>query len=127
MVCLGFSLAYLSFLFLGQVGIDAYSWLHKGGEPLLQNASFDFEKVKCFKMSPFSLFLVAYSCSMQLCLDISGDVANRYLSYFMHHINLLRHHQITPVVVFDGGKIPCKSATEHERQRQVKEIQKENV
>ncbi|XP_042426673.1 exonuclease 1-like [Zingiber officinale] len=71
-----------------RVGIDAYSWLHKG----------------------------AYSCSMQLCLDMSGDVANRYLSYFMHHINLLRHHQITPVVVFDGGKIPCKSATEHERQ-----------
>ncbi|KAG6482934.1 hypothetical protein ZIOFF_059573 [Zingiber officinale] len=74
-----------------RVGIDAYSWLHKG----------------------------AYSCSMQLCLDMSGDVANRYLSYFMHHINLLRHHQITPVVVFDGGKIPCKSATEHERQRQL--------
>ncbi|XP_074572197.1 exonuclease 1 [Curcuma longa] len=69
-----------------RVGIDAYSWLHKG----------------------------AYSCSMQLCMDISGE--NRYLNYFMHHINLLRHHQITPVVVFDGGKIPCKSATEHERQ-----------
>ncbi|XP_058102596.1 exonuclease 1 [Magnolia sinica] len=73
-----------------RVGIDAYSWLHKG----------------------------AYSCSMELCLSSGGDAASRYLQYFMHRINLLRHHKITPVVVFDGGNLPCKSVTEDERQRQ---------
>ncbi|KAF3437202.1 hypothetical protein FNV43_RR19955 [Rhamnella rubrinervis] len=72
-----------------RVGIDAYSWLHKG----------------------------AYSCSMELCLNSDGEKKLRYLDYFMHRINLLRHYKITPVVVFDGGNVPCKAATEHERHR----------
>ncbi|KAM7267889.1 hypothetical protein ACFE04_010055 [Oxalis oulophora] len=72
-----------------RVGIDAYSWLHKG----------------------------AYSCSMELCLDSNSKTKWRYLDYCMHRINLLRHYKITPVVVFDGGSIPCKAATEHERHR----------
>ncbi|KAJ4973711.1 hypothetical protein NE237_006885 [Protea cynaroides] len=72
-----------------RVGIDAYSWLYKG----------------------------AYSCSMELCLDSKGDAKSRYLKYFMHRINLLRHYKIIPIVVFDGGNIPCKAATENERQR----------
>ncbi|KAK2648014.1 hypothetical protein Ddye_015503 [Dipteronia dyeriana] len=72
-----------------RVGIDAYSWLHKG----------------------------AYSCSMELCLNSNSEKKSRYLDYFMHRINLLRHYNITPVVVFDGGNFPCKSATKHERDR----------
>uniref|UniRef100_A0A165X675 Exonuclease 1 n=1 Tax=Daucus carota subsp. sativus TaxID=79200 RepID=A0A165X675_DAUCS len=70
-----------------RVGIDAYSWLHKG----------------------------AYSCSMELCLNMDGDKKLQYLKYFMHRINLLRYHKITPVVVFDGGNLPCKAGTENER------------
>ncbi|OEL21173.1 Exonuclease 1 [Dichanthelium oligosanthes] len=72
-----------------RVGIDAYSWLHKG----------------------------AYSCSMELCMDPRSPAARRYISYFMHHINLLRHYKVVPVVVFDGGSMPCKAATDNERQR----------
>ncbi|KAJ1392017.1 XPG/Rad2 endonuclease [Sesbania bispinosa] len=72
-----------------RVGIDAYSWLHKG----------------------------AYSCSMELCLDIDSERKLRYIEYFMHRVNLLRYYKITPVVVFDGGNVPCKSATEEERHR----------
>lgn len=75
-----------------RVGIDAYSWLHKG----------------------------AYSCSMELCLNTDGPKKLQYLRYFMHRINLLRHYEVTPVVVFDGGSIPCKGATEDERQRRRK-------
>ncbi|XP_070027514.1 exonuclease 1 isoform X2 [Nicotiana sylvestris] len=75
-----------------RVGIDAYSWLHKG----------------------------AYSCSMELCLNLEGDKKLQYLNYFMHRINLLRHYKITPVVVFDGGNLPCKSRTEDERHRRRK-------
>ncbi|KAH7658537.1 XPG/Rad2 endonuclease protein [Dioscorea alata] len=72
-----------------RIGIDAYSWLHKG----------------------------AYSCSMELCLGSRSEGAKRFLKYFMHHIDLLRHYKITPVVVFDGGSMPCKAATENERHR----------
>ncbi|WKA08033.1 hypothetical protein VitviT2T_025795 [Vitis vinifera] len=75
-----------------RVGIDAYSWLHKG----------------------------AYSCSMEICLNSKGDKKSRYLQYFMHRIDLLRHYKITPVVVFDGGNIPCKATTEQERYRKRK-------
>ncbi|XP_031406251.1 exonuclease 1 isoform X2 [Punica granatum] len=75
-----------------RVGIDAYSWLHKG----------------------------AYSCSMELCLNSEGDKKLQFLNYFMHRIQLLRHYKVTPVVVFDGGSIPCKAATEDERQRRRK-------
>ncbi|KAL9324443.1 hypothetical protein ACSQ67_009300 [Phaseolus vulgaris] len=74
-----------------RVGIDAYSWLHKG----------------------------AYSCSMELCLDSSSVRKLRYIEYFMHRVNLLRFYKITPVVVFDGGNVPCKAATEEERNRHV--------
>ncbi|KAJ0247861.1 Uncharacterized protein HA466_0162610 [Hirschfeldia incana] len=72
-----------------RVGIDAYSWLHKG----------------------------AYSCSMELCLDTDGKKKLRYIDYFMHRISLLQHYEITPVVVLDGGHMPCKAATGDERQR----------
>ncbi|GMP32969.1 hypothetical protein CsSME_00006494 [Camellia sinensis var. sinensis] len=75
-----------------RVGIDAYSWLHKG----------------------------AYSCSMELSLNMEGEKKFQYLNYFMHRINLLRHHKIIPVVVFDGGNIPCKATTENERHRRRK-------
>ncbi|XP_055827124.1 exonuclease 1 isoform X1 [Solanum dulcamara] len=75
-----------------RVGIDAYSWLHKG----------------------------AYSCSMELCLNSEGDKKLQYLNYFMHRINMLRHYKITPVVVFDGGNLPCKGATEEERHKRRK-------
>ncbi|KAK6921229.1 XPG-I domain [Dillenia turbinata] len=75
-----------------RVGIDAYSWLHKG----------------------------AYSCSMELCLDSDSVKKLNYLKYFMHRINLFRHYRIIPVVVFDGANIPCKAATEEERHRRRK-------
>lgn len=59
--------------------------------------------------------LSAYSCSMELCLNMDGDKKLQYLKYFMHRINVLRYHKITPVVVFDGGNLPCKAGTENER------------
>lgn len=76
-----------------RVGIDAYSWLHKG----------------------------AYSCSMELSLNMEGDKKLQYLKYFMHRIKMLRHYKITPVVVFDGGSLPCKAATQDERNKKRQE------
>ncbi|XP_009600117.1 exonuclease 1-like isoform X2 [Nicotiana tabacum] len=57
---------------------------------------------------------------MELCLNLEGGKKLQYLNYFMHRINLLRHYKITPVVVFDGGNLPCKSGTEDERHRRRK-------
>ena len=115
---------FFFFLVCLQVGIDAYSWLHKGG-----NCSSIFNNFCCnFGMFCFSMYkkcvnfcfkYAAYSCSMELCLNTNSQKKSRYLDYFMHRINLLRHYNTTPVVVFDGGNFPSKSATEHERDRHV--------
>ncbi|CAH9061200.1 unnamed protein product, partial [Cuscuta epithymum] len=51
---------------------------------------------------------------------MEGDKKLQYLNYFMHRINLLRHYKIIPVVVFDGGNLPCKASTEDERHRKRK-------
>lgn len=54
---------------------------------------------------------------MELSLNMEGDKKLQYLNYFMHRISLLGHYKITPVVVFDGGNIPCKAGTQDERER----------
>ena len=41
----------------------------------------------------------------------------RYVEYSMHRVRLLRHHKITPYIVFDGGPLPAKKATESERKK----------
>jgi len=56
---------------------------------------------------------------MELCLDSNSERKLRYIDYFMHRVNLLRFYKITPVVVFDGCNVPCKAATEEERNRHV--------
>lgn len=56
---------------------------------------------------------------MELCLDTDGKKKLRYIDYFMDRISLLQHYEITPVVVLDGGRMPCKAATGDERQRQL--------
>ena len=45
------------------------------------------------------------------------EVAHRYIDYCMHRVDLLRHHQIIPVLVFDGGLLPMKANQESKRQR----------
>ncbi|GJN13445.1 hypothetical protein PR202_gb00150 [Eleusine coracana subsp. coracana] len=55
--------------------------------------------------------------NMELCMNPKSTSARRYISYFMHHINLLRHYKVVPVVVFDGCSMPCKAATDDERRR----------
>ena len=35
----------------------------------------------------------------------------------MHRIRLLRHHNVEPYVVLDGGPLPAKKGTESERKK----------
>ncbi|KAH9313853.1 hypothetical protein KI387_022480, partial [Taxus chinensis] len=73
------------------VGIDAYSWLHRG----------------------------AYSCSMEICQRDPKTKGSELtcMKFFMNRLNMLRYNNVIPVVVFDGGRLPLKSATEKGRQR----------
>lgn len=73
------------------------------------------------------IYLAAYSCSMELCLDSNSERKLKYIDYFMHRIHMLRHNKITPVVVFDGGNVPCKAATGDERHRHVSLIFLHNI
>jgi exonuclease-1 len=41
----------------------------------------------------------------------------RYVDYAMHRVRLLKHHNITPYLVFDGGPLPAKRGTESKRLR----------
>lgn len=102
-----------------QVGIDAYSWLHKGGTTIFQVFYSIFGDYSRFNFLFLFCWVTAYSCSMELYLNSEGEKKLQYINYFMHRINLLKHHKITPVVVFDGGSIPCKAGTENERYRHV--------
>ena len=43
----------------------------------------------------------------------------RFVDYAMHRVRLLRHHGITPYIVFDGGPLPAKKGTENSRAKWV--------
>jgi exonuclease 1 len=60
------------------------------------------------------LYKGAYSCPRELCEDLPTD---KYVKFCMSRIRLLLHHEVIPIVVFDGDKLPAKDCTEVARQR----------
>ncbi|GLJ40054.1 hypothetical protein SUGI_0820140 [Cryptomeria japonica] len=62
----------------------------------------------------------AFSCSRELC---HGNPTQRHIEYCMHRVNLLRHHGVKPILVFDGGLLPMKAEQETKRAR----VRKENL
>ncbi|KAG7593317.1 XPG N-terminal [Arabidopsis thaliana x Arabidopsis arenosa] len=60
----------------------------------------------------------ALSCSRELC---KGLPTKRHIQYCMHRVNLLRHHGVKPIMVFDGGPLPMKLEQENKRARSRKE------
>ncbi|KAL3345029.1 hypothetical protein AABB24_024136 [Solanum stoloniferum] len=60
----------------------------------------------------------ALSCSKELC---KGIPTTKHIDYCMHRVNLLRHHGVKPVLVFDGGPLPMKIEQENKRGRSRKE------
>ncbi|RKO99948.1 hypothetical protein CXG81DRAFT_1335, partial [Caulochytrium protostelioides] len=61
----------------------------------------------------------AYACAIELALD---QPTTRYIDFFMKRIQQLLDHQITPYVVFDGGRLPMKAATDHQRSARRREM-----
>ncbi|XP_073108238.1 exonuclease 1 isoform X2 [Elaeis guineensis] len=60
----------------------------------------------------------ALSCSVQLC---KGLPTSKHIDYCMHRVNMLRHHGVKPILIFDGGLLPMKSDQEMKRARARKE------
>lgn len=47
----------------------------------------------------------------------SRIVYNRYVAFCMKRVNLLRHHGVEPIMVFDGASLPVKEDKQLERRR----------
>ncbi|CAL9080144.1 unnamed protein product [Musa textilis] len=60
----------------------------------------------------------AFSCATQLC---KGLPTSKHIDYCMHRVNLLKHHGVKPILVFDGGILPMKIEQETKRSRTRKE------
>ena len=82
------------------VAVDAYVWLHRGVFTCATELATGKPTSKCV----YSAYTT--TCRLILC---------RYVDYFMQRVRLLRHHGITPYIVFDGGPLPAKRGTEVER------------
>lgn len=56
----------------------------------------------------------AYTCAREL---VEGLPTDRHVHYCMSRINLLTDAGVTPLVVFDGGRLPGKEEEERNRER----------
>ncbi|EIW70280.1 hypothetical protein TREMEDRAFT_43853 [Tremella mesenterica DSM 1558] len=54
----------------------------------------------------------AFGCAEDL---VKGKKTTKFVDYAMHRVRLLKHHGITPFIVFDGGPLPAKKGTEVSR------------
>jgi len=53
-----------------------------------------------------------YACAMELA---QGTATNVFVDFCMRRVALLQHHNVTPVMVFDGCYLPSKQGKEAER------------
>ncbi|EGV63221.1 Rad2 nuclease [Yamadazyma tenuis] len=60
------------------------------------------------------------SCAQELCLN---QPTQKYVSYIIKKINMLRHFGVEPYMVFDGASLPTKAATAKERKERREEAQ----
>lgn len=56
----------------------------------------------------------AYTCAREL---VEGEPTERHVAYCMSRMELLLGAGVTPLVVFDGGRLPNKGDEERSRQR----------
>eukprot|EP00762_Andalucia_godoyi_P004994 ANDGO_01484.mRNA.1 Exonuclease 1 len=80
----------------------------------------DFTKISEFKGKRIAidgyswLHKGSYGCALELCKNIP---TNQFVNYFVSRLKLLHDFGITPVVVFDGDRLPSKKHTEEERHK----------
>ncbi|KAH6598374.1 hypothetical protein BASA50_003795 [Batrachochytrium salamandrivorans] len=66
----------------------------------------------------------AFACAFDLCQDIP---TTRYVDYCMNKIRQLQSHNIWPVIVFDGDRLPMKMRTEDDRHKRREETRAKGV
>eukprot|EP01083_Nonionella_stella_P130808 397076_1 len=67
------------------------------------------------------LHRASYCCALEL---LSNKPTLKYIDFCMHMVDLLRAHGVTPIIVFDGGKLPMKSQEEKNRAKTRDDAQK---
>nr|QDO16419.1 exonuclease 1 [Crypthecodinium cohnii]USW07883.1 exonuclease 1 [Crypthecodinium cohnii] len=55
----------------------------------------------------------AFACAVQLVLEHDTD---KFVHFFLKHCEMMRYHNIKPVIVFDGARLPAKAKEEANRQ-----------
>jgi exonuclease-1 len=60
------------------------------------------------------LYKGAYGCAHKLC---EGRETDGYIRYVMAKIDMLKHHSIKPIMVFDGKAVPLKAETQADRRK----------
>ena len=73
--------------------IDGYSWLHK------------------------AIFGCAKLVGKEAWVDRQGSCPAPFAEYVLRRLKMLKHHNITPVVIFDGAKIDAKAGTHSVRRK----------
>lgn len=63
--------------------------------------------------------LRASPCPRRTSLSVPPRFPSRYVAFCMKRVNLLLHHGVQPVVVFDGASLPMKRNRNSERRRYV--------
>ncbi|KAI2627690.1 hypothetical protein GGR54DRAFT_590043 [Hypoxylon sp. NC1633] len=63
----------------------------------------------------------AVPCAIDLAL---GKQTRKYVDFAMNRVRMLKHFGITPYLVFDGGFLPSKAATEASREKRREECKK---
>ncbi len=60
------------------------------------------------------LHKATFSCAQELCL---GTPTKKHIDYMLKRIQMFRSYRVEPFLVFDGGPLPAKFATEEERRK----------
>ncbi|KAK9918966.1 hypothetical protein WJX75_008347 [Coccomyxa subellipsoidea] len=64
------------------------------------------------------LHKAAYCCAYELCEGIYTD---RFVAYCMQRVETLQQAGVSPIIIFDGGRLPMKASEEGSRARKRKE------
>ena len=93
-----------------RVAVDAYCWLHRGAYSCSAELCEGQATNRCLQ-----LLTPLIMCIPRSPLTAVLGTARRYVDYCMRLVEMLRHHGVHPMVVFDGGRLPMKGKEEGSR------------
>lgn len=88
------------------LGVDAYVWLHRGLYSCPEEVATGQKTLKCVLLTLHLYWIGKADCCAH---------RKRYVAYAMKKIRMMRHFNVKPYIVFDGGLLPSKSGTESDR------------